>query len=281
MSLELRARNNHAAVLGSEDALASLEVLWEAHDLANRVGNQQMLLWIAGTYAYGSVYVGRDWDTALAVLDSALERSRSRADRARLLALRILIMTWRGQDVARPLAEWESLREAVSDPDVEAWSHNFPAMQAQLEGHPEAAIAGFRRAIPLAVQQISDARLGLIRAAHWARDLEAAREGEREARAENYGGRFVEAEQTLAQAGVAALEGRRDDALASYRASIELSRLQNADFDLAMTQLSALILLPDEPSIAGWADEARERFEIVKSPPLLARLDEALAARVA
>jgi hypothetical protein len=79
---------------------------------------------------------------------------------------------------------------------------------------------------------------------------------------------------------VAALEGRRDDALAAFRESVEHSRAQGSGLDLAMAQLSALILMPDEPAIAAWADEARQRFEIIKSPPLLARLDEAVAARV-
>ena len=33
--------------------------------------------------------------------------------------------------------------------------------------------------------------------------------------------------------------------------------------------------------MAGWVDAARERFEVVKSPPLLALLEEAVSARVA
>lgn len=41
----------------------------------------------------------------------------------------------------------------------------------------------------------------------------------------------------------------------------------------------SLNLLPDEPSISEWADEARQRFEIVKTPPLLALLEEAVAVR--
>jgi hypothetical protein len=150
-----------------------------------------------------------------------------------------------------------------------------------LEGRHEDAIEGFRRAIPLAVQQVSDSRVGLIRAAHWARDLEAAREGSREADAETYEGLYIDAERALARAGVAALEGRTDEAVAGFRHSVELSTRHSSLFDAAMAQLSALILLPDEPAIAAWADEARERFEVVKSPPLLARLEEAVAARVA
>jgi tetratricopeptide (TPR) repeat protein len=280
-SLELRARNNHATMLSADDNTASQEALREALELATRVGNQQMAQWLAGTFAYGCIYEGTDWDAGLAVLDGALERSRSDADRARLLWLREVIMTWRGEDTSAIDAERRIVFESVSDPDFEAWSHMLPALEAMLAGRPGDAIAGYRRAIPLAVQQVSDARVGLIRASHWALDLEAARDGLREAEAETFGGRYIDAERALGRAGVAALEGRKEDALAAFRESVEHSRLQRGGFDAAMAQLSALILLPDEPTIASWADEARACFEAVKSPPLLARVDEAAAARVA
>ncbi len=279
-ALELRARNNHAAGLLAEDTLGSIEAIREALELATRVGNQQMEQWIAGTFAIACIYAGTEWDASLAVLDATLERSRSNADRAHLLWIRGIIMTWRGEDTTALDVEFRVLRESVSDPDFEAWSHTLPALKAMLDGRLGDAIAGFRRAIPLAVQQVSDARVGLIRAAHWARDLEAAREGLREADAETFAGRFIDAERALGRAGVAALEGRRDEALAAFHESVEHSRAQGSGLDAAMAQLSALILMPEEPTIAAWADEARQRFEIVKSPPLLARVDEAVAARV-
>jgi class 3 adenylate cyclase len=47
----------------------------------------------------------------------------------------------------------------------------------------------------------------------------------------------------------------------------------------AIAQLDALTLLPHEPSIAEWADAARERFAVIKSPPLLALLDRAIEIR--
>jgi class 3 adenylate cyclase/tetratricopeptide (TPR) repeat protein len=279
-ALELRARNNYAAGLMADDTLGAIEATREALELASRVGNQQMNQWIAGTFALACIYAGTEWDAALAVLDATLERSRSDADRAHLMWIREIIMTWRGEDTSALDVERRAVTESVSDPDFEAWSHTLPAIKAMLEGRPGEAIVGFRTAIPVAVQQVSDARVGLIRAAHWARDLEAAREGLREAEAETFRGRFIDAERALGRAGVAALERRRDDALAAFRESVEHSQAQGSGFDAALAQLSALILLPDEPAIAGWAVEARQRFETVKSPPLLARLDEAIAARV-
>ena len=53
---------------------------------------------LVGTYALGSSYSARDWDTALDMLDAELERSRSAADPDRLLRIRQYLMNWRGAD---------------------------------------------------------------------------------------------------------------------------------------------------------------------------------------
>ncbi len=129
-------------------------------------------------------------------------------------------------------------------------------------------------------QSVWDVRFDLILAAHWARDVEVARKGLREAEAESDAGTFHHGVRALARAGVAALEGERNDALRDFRSAIAAFEKTGALFQVALTQLDALILLSDEPSIADWADQARERFETLKARPLLERLDEAVAARV-
>ena len=98
---------------------------------------------------------------------------------------------------------------------------------------------------------------------------------------EQYSGNGVEGVRLLAEAGVAALEGESDEAVARFSSAIEKFTRGGSPLHVALTQLDALTLLPDEPPIAGWADAARERFETVKSPPLLKLLDAAIAERVA
>ena len=92
-------------------------------------------------------------------------------------------------------------------------------------------------------------------------------------------GRFSEATLALARAGVAALEGRSAEALAGFRSAVEDCTRAGSGLMAALAKLDALFLLPAEPAIADWADEAREAFEAVRSPALLARLDEAVAAQ--
>jgi len=281
IALELRARNNLASLLEFDDLTAALDVVRDAYELAHRVGVHQMSQWLVGTLAYMAVYAGLDWDDPLQLLDAELERSMSAADRTRLLEVRQYAMTWRGEDTSTVGIEREEIRSAVSDPDVLGWSVMLPALAALLDGRPDEATAGFRSAIPLTVQNTTEARVGLIRSAAWAGDLEAAHEGLQEARAQSYSGHYADGVSAMAAAGVAALDDRHAESVAGYGRAVDLFTRSGAHFDTALTQLTALILLPDEASIAGWADEARERFEIVKSPPLLARLEEAIAARVA
>ena len=76
-----------------------------------------------------------------------------------------------------------------------------------------------------------------------------------------------------------ALEGRAVRALAGFRAAIEKIERNGARFHVALVQLDALTLLPEEPAIDDWADAARERFEGVRSPVLLERLAEVVAVR--
>jgi tetratricopeptide (TPR) repeat protein len=280
MTLELRARNNLAAVLGSDDGRASLRVARETYELANRLGVRQMSQWIMGAIAYGSLHEGLDWDTALSDLDAEIEVSQSVVDRARLLGIRETLMVWRGEDRTDVAAERSSWSDSSSDPDARAWSVVLPAVEDLVAGRPQAAIDPFLEGMAMSSQSVWDVRFDLILAAHWARDVEVARKGLREAEAESDAGTFHHGVRALARGGVAALEGERNDALRDFRSAIAAFEKTGALFQVALTQLDALILLPGEPSIADWADQARERFETLKARPLLERLDEAVATRV-
>ena len=82
-----------------------------------------------------------------------------------------------------------------------------------------------------------------------------------------------------AWAGIAALEGRRDEALALYRQVFVECLGFGMDFVYAERVLDAVRLLgADTPELQEPATEARAIFERLKAAPYLAWLDEALAA---
>jgi tetratricopeptide (TPR) repeat protein len=279
-TLELRARNNFAAVLSVNDGDRSQAVLREAYALATRLGVSQMSQWIIGAIASGAVAEGLDWDDSVQGLDAELELTRSAADRSRLLSVRVIFMRWRGEDVEEVLAEIEANAGSISDPDADAWLTYYGAITPLLEGRTDEAFAACRRALVYQSANRTDFRFGLALSAHLARDLEVAREALEGLGDETMVGYLVEGVAAVSAGGVAALEGRRGDALTHFRSAIHAFERSGNRFYVALTQLDALSLMPEEPAITDWADEARERFRIIKAPPLLALLDAAVAGRV-
>jgi tetratricopeptide (TPR) repeat protein len=279
VALELRARNNLGVVLGSEDADASIRVCREAYELATRLGVRQMATWLAGAIGLSAAGEGLDWDGALENIDEQLELSPSSADRARLLGVREHLMAWRGEDLTEIAAERRRLSAPMSDPDMDAWDVLLPAEAALVLGQLDLAVDLYRKATRIDFQATIEARLGLILASQLARDADVAREAHAEMEKESSAGRYTDGIHLLADAGLAALEGRDGDALKAYRGSIDEFQQNGSRVHVALVQVAALRMLPGEPAIDGWADEARERFETIKSPPLLERLDEVVAER--
>ena len=86
---------------------------------------------------------------------------------------------------------------------------------------------------------------------------------------EPFAGTFVDAMRLLADAGVAGLERPKPRSVGRLPSAGEQFRRIGARFEAADVQVAAAVdVRPDERSIDGWADEARERFEVVKSAPL-------------
>jgi hypothetical protein len=78
-------------------------------------------------------------------------------------------------------------------------------------------------------------------------------------------------------AGVAGLEGRREEAVAGYLESVRLARQIGALMLAADLLLDAVCVLgPDDPATPGFADEARSLFTAAGALAQLDRLDEAL-----
>ena len=109
------------------------------------------------------------------------------------------------------------------------------------------------------------------RSALWTENLVAARSAVTDL--EPLHGRTVAALRSTAQAGVAALEGRRDDAIALYCDAIELWRALENLMDLAQCITDYVKLLGREHPDAVIAKEARDIYIVIGARPLLERLD--------
>ena len=116
------------------------------------------------------------------------------------------------------------------------------------------------------------------RAALWDGDLERARAvAERAGRLPDTGTPMRLLRTGLA-AGIAALEGRRAEAIGAFRGVVGEALERGDGFEAANDALTAVVLLgTEEPSLRALADEARRLFERVGARSYLARLDAAIA----
>jgi hypothetical protein len=90
-------------------------------------------------------------------------------------------------------------------------------------------------------------------------------------------GKAIDVDRTAIAAGLAALEGRRDDAVAGYRAALAGWRDLGLPWDEVVTSIEFVRFLgPDEPEAAAAADAARVILERLEAVRILAILDESV-----
>ena len=91
-------------------------------------------------------------------------------------------------------------------------------------------------------------------------------------------GGAADADLAALRAGIAALRGRVDDAVADYRAANATYREMGLRFDLAMAGLDmAAFLGPEVPAVRAAAAEARAILVELGALPVIARLDRLVA----
>src|SRR5207248_3874686 len=115
VSAELRARSNLASVSWAIEPVASHEMQVVNLELARRVGNRTMALWIAVFVITGWWMRGREWDAALAVAEEALADSRSAIDTSRIESAQSLILTARGVPTDGILERLEAVAASTTD----------------------------------------------------------------------------------------------------------------------------------------------------------------------
>ena len=108
---------------------------------------------------------------------------------------------------------------------------------------------------------------GAARAALWGGDLATAGEIADRLDAHPNSSASFTAGRIAVRAGIAALEGRRDDAISGFRDALARFRAIGEDFELARTGLDFVLLVgPGEPAARAAAAEARPIFERVGRP---------------
>ena len=261
-----------------EDPHEAIKVQLHSADLARRAGARGLETVSLLNAAEGAIGLGQ-WDDARAALSALRQRDLS-PDRQVQLELCEGMLAALSGDVALAFERLDGAARTAHSENVVARS-NYYLMRAHAHlaaddleaayrharGSVEAEPSGINSPAALAIQ---------ARSALWLGDETRAREaleGMREFR-----GAWMAAVRLTADAGLAALEGRHDEAAAGYERAIDAWRTLDSPLDLALCALDRAVVRRPGAVAGGEDDEAREIFTRIGATPFLARLDRARAA---
>jgi tetratricopeptide (TPR) repeat protein len=241
--------------------------------LARRIGSRPGLYaCLSGVGDYELFCLG-DADAALATFESGLGDDTDSGDRLQLLSGVFVIRAIRGEDVSAILREMESLASTVTDPRFGGSPER--ALLALLDGRFDAARDGWRAAVMSLDNAVAN-RASAARAALWARDTLGAAEDLAAIEATGLHAPVIDVHRQVIQAGIAALDGRTDDALARYGDALLGWADLGISWEEAMTGLDMATLLdPTIPRVRAAGERARTIFAGLRATRLLELLDAA------
>jgi hypothetical protein len=182
-----------------------------------------------------------------------------------------------GDDPTADIAEAVRLLPGMSDSQYASYVHWAQAWAALSTGRLADAAREARSAGRTTNYFVPITHPLAARAAAWAGDLDAAREITDELDASVIRGQARGLDLITLRAGIAALEGRRAEAVAGYRDALRAWRALGCAFDEALAAVDlAILLAPTEKEMAeGQAaiDWARETLTRLGATPLLERLE--------
>jgi class 3 adenylate cyclase/tetratricopeptide (TPR) repeat protein len=284
VAAEVRALANVAANI--DDPFESREVNRQAFELAMRVGNVNLARWSRESIRFSSFLLADGWEEALsetwADVDASLGGGGSLSDEARWTETMISMRMHQGEPVDGLMARIEAIVGEVSDPSAAADLLSDRASLALLDGDYAQAARLELAAADLGSQithiYLSFAIRGLILAG----DVKGARAAFARFREVAAGHAIDVSLGIAATAGIAALEGRRDEAIEGYREALARLSAIHLDWVVAVVGFEFVTIIgADHPATREAAARSRAIFERVGARPWLAKLDAALASRPA
>ena len=256
-----------------DDPRASVAVQREAIDLARHVGSRARELGILFNVVEDARRTG-DWEWARAELAAAQQLD---IDDASLVGLRLQELFFRlysGEAAAADIDEIERAVNEMDDADLVAGVLDCRGVLAHRIGR---WVDAGRAWVSIADVSDLNAPYALPRAARAfvvGRDGVAAKAALDRLAALGARGRAIEADRATIRAGLAAIEGDKETAVAGYRAAIAAFRDLGLVWDEANLGLEATVLLSAaDPEIGGWADASRETFLRIGAGSLATLLD--------
>ncbi len=276
VAAETRAINNLGGSL--DDFREAREQFRASEELGSRVGNRSGAAWARESRRFMEFVAATAWDSTVAEIDDPTVDAGGPLDEARRLYTLASIQIARGQSSDAAIRRLEELAAQMSDAFAWGSLHGILADRAMLAG--DFALAADEGLLAASTDaQFSMLLLNdVLRATVWAGDLARATEVHRRIGADPSTGTQADAYRAAGRAGIAALEGRIDDAIGGYRDAIARYRAIGADIWVARAALDLVRLVGGKhPAGQDVAMEARAIFERVGAKRYLDLLDAALA----
>ncbi|HEX5466967.1 MAG TPA: adenylate/guanylate cyclase domain-containing protein [Candidatus Limnocylindrales bacterium] len=266
---------NQAATAGDADPRAALAAARHGLELAQRLGLRSLLAVLVTNAASSAVSTG-EWDWAIETL-AAAPTDLDRLHSANLASATVSFMIYRGEDVTEPMAAIQRLLEGSTEPATRAGLLDLGADVAFHRGDWAQAyelwLEEAREQALAAAYALSSA----CRAALMGGDVERARTALEAHRARGLHGPALEATRQRLGAGLAALEGRTQEATVTYRETLRAWRDLGLPWYQALTVLDMAELLAEPPAeMEQLAGAAREIMVGLGARPYIERLDAAM-----
>jgi len=279
-STALRARVNLSGSLGSEDPSEALRIGLEGLEGSRRSGNRDVLTVLGVNVAAIAMRQGR-FDIAREALDEALSHDLEAPDRFIVQCVAIIQRAIQGEPYQAMLDEASIFAESWHEPNASLQLNAALGWVNLMAGRfAEGAEASFRSVSINSAGAVDDLPVA-ARASLWAGKPEDAQRALEQMTAIGGHGRTIHAQISTMEAGIAAAEGRLEDAAARYGEAIHHWEALGSVLDQALCELDFVRFVGGErPDVLAAAENARRTFEGIGSPALLRRLDETLALPV-
>ena len=278
--ISLRALINLGVFSGSTNPRAAVEAMSAAARLAQRSGLRALAIGLATGVHEPSMYLG-NLEGATADLDNALAEGLEAGDRTQLLATAVKLRAVLGEPLEPLVGELNQFAADITDRQMMGSLAECRGWIALSAGDLREAFDQFRKAAQFA-NSWPDVNAHAARAALWDSDLSRAREASAALDSTGTHGPTLDVARVVIRAGIAALEGSSDEALALYRQALDRWREIDVAFLEALTVIDMATLLdPTQPEVVSAIGPAREAFTRMGAKPFLHRLEEAAEARTA
>jgi tetratricopeptide (TPR) repeat protein len=258
------------------DPAVGLQLGREGLEIGRRLGSRQYGQTMVGNTFVCALRVG-DWDWAAALVDEWLELATDDPVWFEMYVDRALLSAHRGLDPTADLEASARLRSGTTDPQNESYELYASAVWSLASGEFATAIEHMERCVEITAYFAPLAYPLAARAALWNGDADGARRFDDRLAALRFGGQALEADRTRTAAGIAALEGRPDEALAGFGDALRAYRRLGLSFEDAATAVDMAGVLPGAPDVPG----ALETLTRLGAQPYVARLTAATRRQAA